>query len=147
MILSPHFTLDEMTVSQEAARSGLRNDPDAYAVRALESLCLNVLEPLRVALRKPVVVNSGYRSPTINRRIGGVRGSQHCKGEAADIIVPGMSVDALFYFIRAGHLPFDQVINEFSSWVHVSYSYHGPQRGNVLLAYRSQGSVQYRALK
>lgn len=146
MNLSPHFTLAEMTVSQEAARAGLRNDPDMRQIEALTALCQNVLEPLRARVKKPVVVSSGYRSTSINRRIGGSNRSQHCRGEAADIIVPGMAPEDVFSLIRAMKLPFDQVIEEFGQWVHVSHSLAGPQRGNVLMAYRAGGNVQYRKI-
>ncbi len=146
MNLSPHFTLAEMTVSQEAARSGLKNEPGLQQVEALTALCVNVLEPLRARVRRPIVVTSGYRSITINRRVGGTQGSQHTRGEAADIIVPGIDPADVFALIRAMKLPFDQVIDEFGAWVHVSHSLRGPQRGNVLMAYRQGGKTHYRAL-
>lgn len=146
MNLTPHFTLAEMIVSQEGARSGLRNDPDMRQIEALTALCQNVLEPLRARVKRPIVVSSGYRSTSINRRVGGSNRSQHCRGEAADIIVPGMSPEDVFALIRAMKLPFDQVIEEFGQWVHVSHSLAGPQRGNVLVAYRAGGNVQYRKI-
>lgn len=146
MNLSPHFTLAEMTVSQEAARSGLRNDPDLRQIEALTALCQNVLEPLRARVKRPIVVTSGYRSISINRRIGGTNRSQHCRGEAADIIVPNIAPEDIFDLIRAMKLPFDQVIEEFGQWVHVSHSLAGPQRGNALMAYRAGGNVQYRKI-
>ena len=146
MNLSQHFTLAEMTVSQEAARSGLRNDPDMRQIEALTALCQNVLEPLRARVKRPIIVTSGYRSASINRRIGGSNRSQHCRGEAADIIVPGIPPEDLFALIRVMKLPFDQVIEEFGQWVHVSYSFTGPQRGNALMAYRTGGNIQYRKI-
>ena len=147
MNLSPHFTLAEMTVSQEAARAGLKNEPDIHQIEALRALCTNVLEALRARVKKPIVVTSGFRSISVNRRVGGSLRSQHTRGEAADIIVPGMDSVDVFDIIRASKLPFDQVIDEFGRWVHVSHSMRGPQRGNVLMAYRQGGDVHYRALK
>jgi len=144
--LSPNFTLEELTVSQEAAREGLRNDPDIVQIDNLRALCLNVLEPLRARVRKPIVVTSGFRSVTLNRRIGGTRASQHTRGEAADIIVPGMDPVDLFQLVRAMKLPFDQVIEEFGRWVHVSHKRLGPQRGSVLVAYRKAGETIYQKI-
>ena len=136
MKLTDHFTLAEMTVSQEAARSGLKNVPNAAQVESLLLLCQNVLEPLRVRLKRPVVVNSGFRSPTVNRRIGGAANSQHCKGQAADIIVPGMSVAEVVARIRKMGLPYDQLLDEYGQWVHVIY---GPRHRRQRINARYEG--------
>lgn len=146
MTLSEHFTLTEMTVSQEAARSGLKNAPDALQIESLRRLCKNVLEPLRERVKRPVVVSSGFRSATINRRIGGSARSQHCRGEAADFTIPGMSVEDVVALIRAMNLPFDQLIDEFGAWVHVSHSRTGKQRGQVMTARRVGGKTEYRVI-
>lgn len=142
MKLSEHFTLDEMTVSQEAVRSGLRNKPDAAQIEALRALCVHVLEPLRARLRRPIVVSSGFRSVSLNRRIGGSATSQHCKGEAADIIVPGMDTANVVELIRFLRLPFDQVIDEFGRWTHISHT--SGNRAEVLVASRRAGQTHYR---
>ena len=142
MNLSEHFTLDEMTVSQEAVRSGLRNKPDAAQIEALRALCVHVLEPLRARVKRPIIVTSGYRSKSLNTRIGGSATSQHCKGEAADIIVPGMEVADVVGLIRAMRLPFDQVIDEFGRWVHISHT--SGNRAEVLAATRRAGQTHYR---
>ena len=145
MNLSKNFTLAEMTVSQEAARSGLKNAPDAIQTESLMQLCANVLEPLRARLKRPIIVSSGFRSVTINRRIGGSESSQHCKGQAADILVPGMTPDEVCTLIIKMGLPFDQLISEFGSWTHVSY---GPRhRQQALTAYRQNGQAQYKEFK
>lgn len=142
MNLSRNFTLAELTVSQEAARSGLPNKPNADQVERLRRLCAEVLQPLRDALRCPVVVTSGYRSPTINRRIGGSVSSQHCRGEAADLIVPGMEPAEVVARIHKLALPVDQCIEEFGRWVHVS---HGPRhRRQYLAAQRAAGETVYK---
>ena len=144
MNLSKNFTLAELTTSQEAVRSGLKNDPNAQQVAALRALCETVLQPLRDRLKRPVVVSSGFRSVTLNRRIGGSTTSQHCKGEAADIMVPGMDTADVVDLIRAMRLPFDQVIDEFARWVHVSHLLAGGNRGEVLMAWRRGGLTHYR---
>jgi zinc D-Ala-D-Ala carboxypeptidase len=126
MRLSPHFTLGEMCKSQTALRMGLDNDPDEPALDALTTLCVEALEPIREHFGRPVWVNSGYRSPNVNRAIGGMSTSQHCKGEAADIEVPGLDNEEL-YLWAADNIDFDQLILEYytgeesSGWVHVSY--------------------------
>lgn len=146
MNLSENFTLAEMTTSQEAVRAGLKNAPNAQQVAALRALCETVLQPLRDRIGRPLVVSSGFRSVTLNRRIGGSATSQHCKGEAADIMVPGMEVGDVVELIRAMHLPFDQVIDEFSRWVHCSHSGAAGNRGEVLTARRIGGKTQYRRI-
>lgn len=142
-MLTNHFTLEELTVSQEAIRSGLKNAPNALQITALTKLCECVLEPLRVRVRKPVLVSSGFRSRTVNQRIGGSNKSQHCKGEAADFNINGMTPDQVVRLIIGMKLPFDQLIEEFGSWVHVSHSRTGPQRGQVLKARRIGGKTVY----
>ncbi|KVW99505.1 D-Ala-D-Ala carboxypeptidase family metallohydrolase [Thiobacillus denitrificans] len=144
MNLSEHFTLDEMTISQEAVRSGLRNEPSDVQIESLRALCEAVLEPLRARIKRPIVVLSGFRSVTINRRVGGVDDSQHCKGEAGDIMVPGMDTSDVVDMIRAMKLPIDQVIDEFARWVHVSHSRRRGNRGEVLMAWRRGGQTHYR---
>lgn len=136
MDLSKNFTLEEMTISQEAARSGIKNIPDNDKIENLRLLCENILQPLRDSLRKPIVVNSGFRSVTINRRIGGSQSSQHCKGQAADIVVSGMTPVELMQKIRRLNLPVDQCIEEFGQWVHVSY---GPRNRREYLKARIIG--------
>lgn len=142
MNLGKHFTLEEMTRSQAAARRGLDNSPNNKQLDSMKALVRNVLDPLREALGRPVNINSGFRSEAVNKAVGGAPSSQHRFGEAADITVPGMTVEQLVARIRALKLPFDQLIDEFGSWVHVSY---GPrQRRQVLRARRAtNGQTTY----
>lgn len=143
MRLSEHFTLDEMIVSQVAARDGLKNIPNAEQIESLRSLCVTILEPLRLRLNRPVVVNSGFRSVTVNRRVGGTGRSQHCKGEAADIIVPGVPIEYVVEVIKALYLPVDQVIDEFGAWVHVSHKANAHNRGQYLKARHVGGKAVF----
>jgi uncharacterized protein YcbK (DUF882 family) len=142
MNISKNFTLEELTVSQEAARSGLPNKPTDEHIKNLTALCANILQPLRERVRKPIIVTSGYRSPTINRRIGGAQSSQHTKGQAADFIIPGMEVAEIVLLINRIGLPYDQLIDEFGKWVHVSYSQRN--RRQVLTARYIGGEVVYK---
>ena len=119
MKLSEHFTLEELTVSETAARKGLDNTPDNDALYDLKRLAL-FLEDIRTAVGRPLHINSAYRAPEVNASVGGSKTSQHCKGQAADIRVVGLTPDQVCQAIIAAKLPFDQVIREFDSWTHVS---------------------------
>lgn len=143
MQLTEHFTLAEMTLSQEAVRNGLKNQPSAAHVESLRLLCVNLLEPLRARVKRPIIVSSGFRSKTINARVGGSERSQHCKGEAADFTVPGLTVAEVVALMRAMKLPADQLIDEFGAWVHVSHSRTGTQRGQTLKARRRGSQTVY----
>lgn len=120
--LTTNFTLEEMTHSQTAVRKGYANDPSPTAVERLRQLCKLILEPLRKELRKPIIISSGFRGREVNSAIGGAVNSQHMKGEAADIMVPGFPPQIVFETIIKLKLPYDQVIQEFDQWVHVSHA-------------------------
>ena len=84
MMLSPNFSLKEMTQSQTALRLGLDNEPNEEQKENLKQLCLNVLQPLREYYQNPIKISSGFRSAKLSEAIGSSANSQHCKGEAAD---------------------------------------------------------------
>lgn len=138
--LSPHFTVAEFERSQAAARNGVSNVMNAAQREAARQLCVNVLEPLR-AVVGGISVSSGYRSPRVNSLVGGSSSSQHTRGEAADISSNALNTPDLFSLIRRLGLPFDQIIEEFGSWVHVSYSRR--HRRQALVARRLQGRTKY----
>jgi hypothetical protein len=122
--LTPNFTLAELTHSETAERLGLDNQPDAAQLANLTRLA-DMLEQVRALLRKPIIVTSALRTLPVNRVIGSKDTSQHTKGCAADIKVPGMTPDQVVRAIVASGLSFDQVIREFakpngSGWTHLS---------------------------
>ena len=124
-----HFTIEEMYASDTAKRLGIDNKPTTQKMINLVYLCAFVLEPLRVAMGKPIRISSGYRCERLNKAVGGVYNSQHLKGQAADIDIQGDMAfgKKIFEYIRQ-HLPFDQLIWEKnpktgSCWVHVSFVY------------------------
>lgn len=119
MNLSPHFTLEELTVSDTAARQGLSNQPGPEHLENLKRLAA-FLEEVRATLGKPIMVNSAYRSPEVNAAVKGSKNSQHCLGCAADIRIPGMTPKQVVTAIINSKLKFDQVIEEFGSWTHIS---------------------------
>ena len=127
MNLSKNFTLKELTASQVAIRNGLDNTPDDKAIANLKTLVETILQPLRDHYGRSVRVSSGYRSPELNSFVGGSKTSDHCKGQAADIEIDGISNGDLAKYI-ADNFKFTQVILEFytqgvpdSGWVHISY--------------------------
>lgn len=85
MKLTEHFTLEELTRSDYANEQGLSNTASEYVEKNLMMLCVLILEPLRIALNRPVIINSGYRSKEVNAGVGGVPSSHHLIGLAADI--------------------------------------------------------------
>ena len=119
MKLSPNFSLEELTFSQVASRRGIDNTPSAKVKNNLERLAF-FLEQVRKVFNKPFLISSGYRSREVNESVGGSKTSQHCEGCAADFNVKGVSPDAVVRAIVNADIPYDQVILEFDSWVHIS---------------------------
>ncbi len=134
MQLTDHFSLEELIVSETAARFGIDNTPPAAILVNLRVLA-HGLEQIRAALGgRPIHVNSGYRCLALNRKIGGARNSQHLHGLAADIICPsyGTPLAVCREIVAAGLKP-DQVIHEFGHWCHVSFAAAGKTpRGELL---------------
>ena len=130
-----YFTIQELTASATAKRKCIDNTPDAKAVASLTALVANVLDPLREAYGKPIVVTSGYRCPKLNRAVGGAARSQHTNGEAVDIRTLSDRTwenRQLFELIQKLKLPYDQLIDEYNyDWVHVSFV-EGKNRRQVL---------------
>jgi hypothetical protein len=126
--LTANFSLHELTKSETALRMGFDNTPDDEATENLRLLCEKVLQPVRDHYGKGVKVNSAYRSPESNAAVGGSKTSDHCKGQAADIEIPGVANADLAQWIM-DNLEYTQLILEFytpgipdSGWVHVSYN-------------------------
>jgi zinc D-Ala-D-Ala carboxypeptidase len=142
--LSKNFSIEEFCVSQTAARMGRLIEPDKKQENYIRLLVTNVLQPLRDLLGSPVVITSGYRPPWLNAMIGGSENSQHMKGQAADFVAPGVSIGSLI--VAAQELPFDQLINEFDQWVHVSYIPGLTSRQEILHARSSDGTTVYSRL-
>jgi uncharacterized protein YcbK (DUF882 family) len=141
MKLSKHFTLEELSVSQYAVRHDINNTPPPEAVASLRGLVDAVLQPLRDVLNRPVIVTSGYRCEELNMGINGSPTSQHMLGQAADIVVPELGTFEVVRTVLELGLPFDQLIEEFGRWVHVSHC--GIRRGEVLRAMRKNGRTVY----
>lgn len=148
-MLTNNFSLQEMIKSETALRKGMDNHP--YSDEVLQNLivlCEQVLQPLRDAYGVGIKVNSGYRSPEVNASVGGSKTSDHCKGQAADIEIPGVANADLAQYI-ADNFEYTQIILEFytqgipdSGWVHVSYDANNLKR-QVLTAVKQNGKTVY----
>ena len=138
MRLSPNFTLTELERSQTALRLGLDNRAPPPAVERLALLCSKVLQPIRDHFGA-VHISSGYRGPALNARIGGSRRSQHMRGEAADIVIAGVTPIEVCRWIEGAAIDFDQLIYE-GDWTHVSYS---PQHRRQVLTAHFDRVVRY----
>lgn len=149
MKLSENFSLAEMVKSETALRQGLDNTPGDAEIANLKRLAENVLQPIRNAYGKGVKVNSGFRHPDVNAAVGGSRTSDHCKGMAADIEIPGVANADLAEWIK-DNLAFTQLILEFytpgipdSGWVHVSYDPSNLKK-QVMTAMKENGKTVYK---
>lgn len=140
-----YFTLAELTKSATAKRKGIKNMPSAEEQNSLQALVDNILDPLREAYGKPIIVTSGYRCEKLNRAVGGAASSQHVKGEAADIRSVQDTLEEnkkLYDLIVKLALPFDQLINEYNfDWVHVSFG--SRHRRQKLKAIKKNGKTVY----
>lgn len=142
--LSDHFTLGELIRSDTADRKGIDNTPPDELVHKLRYLCTELLEPIRNHFNKPFRPNSAYRSQELNRIIGGSSKSQHCKAEAVDIEIPGISNYDLAVWVR-DNLKYDQVILECyrqgepnSGWVHISVKEKSVDNRAAVLTYSNK---------
>lgn len=135
MNLSPHFTLEELTHSQQAVRAKIDNTPDSTVLFGLTQIA-NLLEEVRQLLGEhPINISSGYRCTKLNTLIGGARTSQHVLGLAVDFICPSYGTPKeICQTLLASGLKFDQMICE-GTWVHLSLSAVGAAlRNDVMTA-------------
>lgn len=131
--LSKNLSLLECVTSQTAERKGIDNTPDADVICNLKTIAEKVFQPLRTHFKKPIRVSSGYRSPNLNRAIGGSVTSQHVKGEALDLQATNGFTNRQIYDYVKKNLDFDQLIWEYGTdnepaWVHVSYRAKGNRK-------------------
>lgn len=152
--LSPHFKLNEFLKSSTASARGIDNTPSIEVVSNLQQLCIHVLEPLRAYINSPsssavtssprsggmrgVVISSGYRSPALNKAVGGSTKSQHMTGEAADLRIPSEAEGKEWFKWLMDNCPFHQLIWEKDTpqsthhWIHVSFKQSGKNAQQVI---------------
>jgi len=146
--LTKNFGYQEMIKSSTADRLGISNDASREHVINLVNLCNFILQPVREEFGI-IRINSGYRSPALNKAVGGSKTSQHCNGQAADFESFSTPNPDLALWITK-NLDFDQIILEFydgvdpnSGWVHCSYNLMG-NRKKILTALKTKSGVVYR---
>lgn len=140
--ISKYVSLSEVTKSNEAIRLGLSNIPNDAVIANLKLVCTNVFDKVREHFNVPIRISSGYRSPLLNKSIGGASNSQHCLGQALDIdadILGQLTNSQVFNYIKDVIKDYDQLIWEFGdskepAWVHVSYVGVKNNRKQILVA-------------
>lgn len=149
--LSQHFTEAEFTRSEIAIRKGIDNSmPESLKPNAI-NLCEKVLEPLRAKLNEyfghdiAIHITSGYRNEAVNKAIGGARNSQHMQAQAADIWVIGMTTEELFLWVKSNLLEYDQIIQEFDTWVHISWAGSNNRNMDLRATKTTEGKTVYTA--
>jgi len=148
-MISKHVSYKEGVYSTTATRLGIDNTPSDDQLHFMELIAEKVFEPLREWVGGPIKINSFYRSPELNKAIGGSSKSQHCKGQAMDIddTLDRVTNAEMFNWIKE-NLDFDQMIWEFGdddnpNWVHVSYVSEENNRNRCLRAFKSGGKTVY----
>ena len=148
MKISDHISMKEALRSNTAQRLGIDSMPDNETLVTMQVTAQHIFEPLRNHFNEPIYISSFYRSPELNKAIGGSTNSQHCKGEAIDIDdVYSKASNADFFNYIKDKLEFDQLIWEFGddenpAWVHVSYNL-GKNRMRILKAIKENGRTKY----
>ena len=144
MSISKHISYKEGVYSRTATRLGIKNNPNAEQMKNMITIAEEVFEPLRAYVGGPIKINSFFRSPELNKAIGGSTKSQHCHGQAIDLDDTfGRCTNAEMYEFIKKHLDFDQMIWEFGTdmnpnWVHISYVSKEDNRNRCLKAYKDK---------
>lgn len=152
MNISKHISIKEATKSNTAQRLSIDNFPSNDVLVNMQALADNIFEPLRLYVAEPIYISSFYRSPELNKAIGGSANSQHCNGQAVDIddVYSKKFKNVDYFNYIKDNLDFDQLIWEFGddkspSWVHVSYNLDN-NRGRILKAYKENGKTKYKVI-
>mgnify|MGYP001395879610 FL=1 len=152
MGISKHISYKEGVYSRTATRLNINNKPDDSQMQNMLLVAEEVFEPLRVWVGGPIKINSFFRSPELNKAIGGSTKSQHCHGQAIDLDDTfGRATNAEMYEFIRKYLDFDQMIWEFGDednpdWVHVSYVSPEKNRNRCLQAYKENGKTNYKII-
>ena len=151
--VTANFKMSELTHSNTAVAKKLSNKPSAAHEKNLIEAAINLFQPVRDILGQPMIINSGYRSPAVNKAVGGSATSAHSLGLAIDFVCPkfGDSVaiaKLLVEKLYTQKIGFDQLILEFpgtpGSWIHIGYKNgNGDQRRQILTAKKVNGKTKY----
>jgi len=151
-MISKHISDKEGVYSRTALRLEIKNKPNKQQLNNMVELAENIFEPLRSYANGPIKINSFFRSPELNKAIGGSGKSQHCNGQAIDLDDTfGHLTNAEMYSFIKEHLDFDQMIWEFGNddnpdWVHVSYVSPQENRNRCLKAYKQNNKTKYKII-
>jgi uncharacterized protein YcbK (DUF882 family) len=126
-----NFKISELIHSDLAVQNNINNMPDINALDNLLELTFYCLQPIRDLIKKPMIITSGFRCSKVNFFAGGAINSQHLYGQAADFIIKGMAPKEIIEVIKNSNIEYDQLINEFDKWVHVSFN-KGKNRKQIL---------------
>lgn len=146
--ISKYITYQEATTSQTAVRKGIKNEPCDNELLAMQLVGIRVFDVIREHFKTPLRVSSFYRSPILNKAVGGAPFSQHVKGQAIDIQGTGKVTNKMIFDFIKENLDFDQVLAEYPkngviSWVHVSYVSKEKNRKQSLVVKKINGKTVY----
>ena len=151
-MISRHISDKESVYSRTALRLEIKNKPNKQQLNNMVELAENIFEPLRTYANGPIKINSFFRSPDLNKAIGGSGKSQHCNGQAIDLddTFKHLTNAEMYRFIKE-NLDFDQIIWEFGTdktpdWVHVSYVSPQENRNRCLKAYKQNNKTKYKII-
>ena len=163
--VSKYVSLNEVTYSNTAKANGIDNTPTSQQLELIKECAVNVFDKLREAAGGPVKINSVFRGPELNKKIGGSSSSQHCVGldPSKNSYGAAFDVDDYYYFREGSGTKFDNVdtgmyimenlefdqliwefpINGYPKWIHFSYRPDGKNRKQVLIATKIDGRTKY----
>lgn len=127
--ITENFTLEELCHSNIANARGLKNTPNENQIKNLKILAINLLQPVRDIYGKPMYIDSGFRSPALNKAVKGSPTSDHMNGKSADVKTDNPR--ELFNLVRNSGLSFDQLIL-YPTFVHMSFRSMSTNRNQVL---------------
>ena len=124
--ISKHISYNEGVVSNTAKREGIDNTPNKTVLKRMALVAEKCFEPIREKHGRPLRINSFYRSPELNKAVGGSKTSQHMSGEAIDFTSGSKRENKILYNWMRDNLEVDQLIWEYGGkWIHVSYKKKG----------------------
>ena len=147
MMLSKWFSLEEATKSATAKAAKINNNPPPEIVDNLRWFLTNFMDRVRDLFGVPISPSSVYRSEQLNKFVGGSATSDHMNGLACDFNVKGKTVRQIIGEIIRSGIPFDQLIDEYDDWTHISSMQDASKNRGQVLEYRhSNGCTKCRAI-
>ncbi|MBR3604825.1 MAG: hypothetical protein IKL52_02205 [Candidatus Gastranaerophilales bacterium] len=126
-----NFSISELIYSDIAKKFNINNFPSEKELNNILELIFYCLQPIRNLIQKPMIITSGYRCKKLNELVNGVKNSSHLRGCAADFIVKEIPIKDVVEMISNSNIPFDELINEYDKWVHISFV-KGKNRRKIL---------------